>query len=455
MAVVPTEAQAAKVPSISGRLARALLGWALVWGLAVGLAVWMAAVSEVDELLDEGLMSSATLMASLAQPASPQQGADEQTAFAGRTPDHFAWQLVAADGRLLLRSPLAPAQAWHRTPAAGFSNLQSWRLYGLALPGEHGVGRMLYTAQTRAERGEARADVALSAALAALAVGLLGQVWLRARVRAELQPLQALSERLGTLNLDNLAPAALGTPQRRELAPVHRAVDELMARLALRMGNERAFSAHAAHALRTPLAGIDAQLALALRDATPPLATRLQRVRDAAGRLQGVVAALLGMFRAGTALDRRPVDVADLLARLPTAGLQVQVQLQLLPAAPPGPAAAEPQRLHLQADADLLAAALANLLDNSQRHGATCVQVSQRQPQTLHLQDDGPGVPEAERLRLQQALDDEAYEGVTGLGLMLADRVARAHGGRVRLPPTDHGFAVELSLLGLPPGSAE
>ncbi len=448
-----------QLPSISGRLARALLGWAGLWGLAVGAAVWLAAVSEVDELLDEGLMSSATLMATLALPADAAQGEGEEAAFAGRSPENFAWQLVSADGRLLLRSQLAPPTPWHRTPAAGFSNQDRWRLYGLALPGAQGQGRpgaepgparggrMLYTAQTRAERGEARADVALSAALAAVAMGLLGQLWLRARVRAELRPLQALSARLDALDLDTQATVRLGPPQRRELVPVHHAVDDLMARLALRLGNERAFSAHAAHALRTPLAGIDAQLALALRDAPPPLATRLQRVREAAGRLQGVVAALLGMFRAGTALDRVPVDLGALLARLPAAGLQVAWQdaeaaSQRSGARPP-----------LQADADLLAAALANLLDNSLRHGARAVQVTQPAAQTLRLQDDGPGVPEAERARLQRALDEEAYEGTTGLGLMLADRVARAHGGRVRLPAGGPGFVVELSLAPAPPAA--
>jgi nitrogen-specific signal transduction histidine kinase len=62
------------------------------------------------------------------------------------------------------------------------------------------------------------------------------------------------------------------------------------------------------------------------------------------------------------------------------------------------------------------------------------------------VDDDGPGVDEATRTALQTALDSERYDGRTGLGLMLADRVARAHGGRVVLPPVAAGFAVELQL---------
>ena len=53
---------------------------------------------------------------------------------------------------------------------------------------------------------------------------------------------------------------------------------------------------------------------------------------------------------------------------------------------------------------------------------------------------------EPRRAALQSALDAQAYEAGPGLGLMLADRVARAHGGRLALPATDAGFTVELNL---------
>jgi len=100
----------------------------------------------------------------------------------------------------------------------------------------------------------------------------------------------------------------------------------------------------------------------------------------------------------------------------------------------------------VSADADLLSAALLNLLDNALRHGAATVTLSTPRPGVLRVQDDGPGVEPAHRVALQQAIDAEAYEGRTGLGLMLADLVARAHGGGLTLPAVEHGFAVELRL---------
>ena len=416
------------LPAIGRRLARSLLGWSLVWSLAVAAAVWLAAKDEAVELLDDTLMSSAEVLASLMVdlPATVAAPPARVTVVTDHGSGRFAWQVVGPQGQLLARSSLAPAQPWVLLPQPGFGVAGTWRLYALALGAG---GRVLYVGQTFEERYEAQADIALSAALAALALGLLGHVWLRARVSHELAPLNRLSQRLS--GYDPLAAgASLGAAEREELQPVQAAIDELARRLARRVAHERAFTAHAAHALRTPLAGIDAQLAVALREAPATLQPRLQRVRDAAGRLQRVVAALLALFRSGVELQPQPVDLGTLLARLPADGLQVEV----------------PAGATLVADPDLLTAALVNLLDNAVRHGAHRVRVSLPRPGQVRLEDDGPGVPAERRIALQQALDAQAYEGRMGLGLMLADMVARSHGGRLLLPPTAAGFAAELHL---------
>lgn len=416
-------------PSIRRRLSIALLAWTLAWGLAVSLAVWLAATHEVDELLDDTLQSSSELLALLVAETSPADGSPAtviQPHSQGAV-ERFAWQLTTADGSLLMRSARAPGTPWHRTPEAGFSNEAGWRIYGTAMGGD---GRMLYTAQTQVERDEARTEVALGVLLAALAVGLLGHIWLRARVRAELQPLQSISRRLAEWDLDDAHEAVLGPAERLELEPVHDAIQALASRLSARIANERAFAAHAAHSLRTPLAGIDAQLAVALRECPPGMRDRLQRVRGATTRLQGIVAALLGLFRAGGTLQRDVVELESLVARLPVPALQVRVA--------PG--------TRVVADPDLLAAVLLNLLENAQRHGATRAWIEPAGEGGLALRDDGPGLAPAQRRRLQAALDEQAYEDIGGLGLMLADRVARAHGGRLRLVDSDVGFTVCLGL---------
>jgi signal transduction histidine kinase len=290
-------------------------------------------------------------------------------------------------------------------------------------------GRMLYVAQSREEQVEATLEVVLHAALATLAIALLSHLWLRLRVAGELAPLQRLGERLRGHDL--LAPGAtLGAAERAELQPMHQAIDQLALQLGQRLAQERAFSAHAAHALRTPLAGIDAQLAVALREAPDSLQPRLQRVRTATGRLQRVVAALLALFRSGVELQRAPQHLAALLARLPVDGLSVAVD--------PG--------AEVDADADLLAAALMNLLDNALRHGAQAVQVRVAAPGVVEVADDGPGVDAPRLAALRQRIASGDAGGASGLGLVLAHLVARAHGGRLELPGSERGFVVRLHL---------
>ena len=412
--------------SIRRGLSRALLAWSLVGGAAIAVSVWIQADKEVEELLDETLQTASQVMAPVLtqQPELPAVAAPVPAAD-GEGHNHFAWQLVSRDGRVLSRSVTAPELALHATASAGFSNVRGWRVFGRSLGAD---GLVLYVAQTREERDEAQAEVAMSAVLAALAVALLAYLWLRAVASHELAPLQRLSARLEALDLDALAP--LGAAERVELQPVHDALDGLAERLSRRLASERAFSAQAAHSLRTPLAAIDAQLAVALKEVPTELQPRIQQVRDAARRLQRVVAALLALFRSGVTLRRQAVDVAAALSGLPLDGLTVEVS--------PG--------LVVSADPDLLVAALLNLLDNAARMRARHVWIDGPAPQVLRVRDDGSGIAPERRAQLQQALDTQHYDGNTGLGLMLADHIARAHGGRLALADAQGRFVAEMRL---------
>lgn len=427
-------------PSIAGRLARQLLMISVFWAVLAGVCVWLVVQEEVDELLDETLQASSQVMGQMLRQTAPAMNAE--VADGDDLSTHFAWQLVGPDGALMHRSPLAPTKAWRLPP--GFSDWQNdgsagddWRVYARQLPTSAGQG-WLMVAQTSAERQEVRTRVGLASGFSALLVGGFCMVWMNRRARSELQPLAALTEALAQYDpLDSRQP--LPVQARRELVEIRAAVLDLGSRLAQRVANERAFSAHAAHALRTPLAGMDAQLAMALREAAPEHRQRLQRTREAADRLRRVVTALLTLFRSGMSVQWQRIDLAELLAHLP---LPDQLALDL----PPNP--------WVMADPDLLAAGMINLLDNAWRHRATSLRLVLR-PQadgglTLELLDNGTGVPEEQRVDLNDALERQHYEGRMGLGLMMADLVARAHGGDLRLPASSDGFAVSLR-LGPPP----
>lgn len=420
--------------SIGLRVSNTLLAWALLWGLALAFAGAWAVRHEMSEMQDDSLKTTAEALVDtlgaqdLSPPAARPADAAPAPAPAADPDPRVVWQVLPqVPGAAPLRTSLgAPTSGLMKVPAAGFATVDGWRVYAEALPRQRA---WLLVAQSRAERAEAQREVATAVLVVTVVMALASLVWLRWRMGIELAPLQKLSQRLE--GHDPLAAdATLGAAERRELIPVHAAVDALSHRLAARLMQERAFSAHAAHALRTPLAGIDAQLAVALREATPPLQPRLLRVRSAAVRLQRVVAALLSLFRSGVDLQREPLGLASLVARMPVDGLNVQVQ------------ASEP----LLADADLLTAALLNLLDNAARHGAKQVRISTPRPQCVRVQDDGPGATPAQLAALREALAQDRPERPVGLGLVLAQLVARAHGGALRLPQAGAGFVVELEL---------
>lgn len=422
-------------PSIAGRLASQLLLISVLWALLAGLCVWLVVQEEVDELLDETLQASSQVLGQLLRQQAPMPS---EVADGDDLSTHFAWQLVGPDGTLLHRSPLAPVKAWKLPP--GFSDWvddgsdgDDWRVHVRPLPTAAGPG-WLMVAQTSAERKEVRTRVGLASAFSALLVGGLCMVWLNRRARRELAPLDQLTVALAQYDpLDSRQ--RLPEQQRRELVEIRAAVLELGQRLAQRVANERAFSAHAAHALRTPLAGMDAQLAMALREAPPEARGRLQRTREAADRLRRVVTALLTLFRTGMSLRWQRLDLSELLTLLPL---------------PDGLALDVPEEAWVDADPDLLAAALINLLDNAWRHRATRLvlrcHVLPDGGAMLELADNGEGVPDWQRVDLNDALERQQYEGRMGLGLMMADLVARAHGGDLRLPAADQGFLVAMRL---------
>ena len=94
----------------------------------------------------------------------------------------------------------------------------------------------------------------------------------------------------------------------------------------------------------------------------------------------------------------------------------------------------------------LLRELLVNLVDNAVRYTPQGGRVTLRCGRTsapdnmpyLEVEDDGPGVPQAERARMLERfyrLPGTPGEG-TGLGLAIADEIARVHHGTLRI---DHG----------------
>ena len=187
------------------------------------------------------------------------------------------------------------------------------------------------------------------------------------------------------------------------------------------------------------MAGVTAQVELLLNRSPEELRPKLQLVLEAMRRLAGVIEALLTMARSGRAPRMREFRASALV----TAALARRIAVD----------SSQLQEIGVCGDPDLLAVAVANLVDNAVRHGASHVALRagrEGSAQWIEVIDDGPGIP-AERLAtLRTALATFESSGMVdetlGLGLTLAAMVARAHGGAIELGESHDSprFAVRL-----------
>lgn len=201
-----------------------------------------------------------------------------------------------------------------------------------------------------------------------------------------------------------------------------------------------ALLASVSHDLRTPLTAMRGSIdsLLALGDAIPPDDRRelLEGTRDEAERLDRYIQNLLDMTRLGHGelkLVRDWVAPADIVAcalqRLRPVLAPLQVELDV-----PG------ELPLLYVHAALVEQALINVLENAARfsppEGRLRISVAVDADELrLTVDDQGPGIPEAERSRIfdmfyTAARGDRGGQG-TGLGLAICLGMIGAHGGRV------------------------
>ncbi|GAA2561341.1 sensor histidine kinase [Pseudonocardia hydrocarbonoxydans] len=244
--------------------------------------------------------------------------------------------------------------------------------------------------------------------------------------RAALRPVERLRVAASALPAGQRLPV----PQARdELRALAEEMNSLLARRDDAVARLQAFTGDAAHELRSPVAAIRAQAEVAVAHPDPDLADEtLRAVAVEAQRLSVLLSDLLALARAdaGRRPDPRPVDlVAAARAAIDRAGAAPPALDLVAPA--PAYAAAGPAEVDLVLD---------NLLANARRHARSVVRVGVLPAGRwvrLVVEDDGPGIPPADRERVFDRfvrLDPEAGGGA-GLGLALVSALVRGRGGQV------------------------
>ena len=245
----------------------------------------------------------------------------------------------------------------------------------------------------------------------------------------------ATADRIAEGDLDARVPEPGPGHTDDELARLARSINAMAASLQQASRAEREFLLSVSHDLRTPLTAI-AGWAEALADgAAPDPAAAGETIRIASARLDRLVQDLLDLARLRArafSLDVATVDLREIATgtldglrpELEESGLAVSVDV---PSAP----------VLVDGDADRLAQVIANLLDNAGRHAATRLALDVRADAdraVLAVEDDGPGIPAAERRAIFERLHSSARPPArtgsgTGLGLAIVRELAVAMGG--------------------------
>ena len=449
------------IQTASGRVAGSLRGRLLLLVSIATLLIWLAAAGfsyrqarhEVRELMDSHMVQTASLL--LAQAThGPEHLADlapEMAQLRGvrkkRSKLALEFTVIDAAGQVLARSDSGPQPVV--TQPLGFADIEHggerWR--SLTLETEKQDTRIL-VAQSIRQRDVEALEIAVKTVLPLVLFipVLIGLIYFS--VRRGLKPLDDLAEEVASRSSENLQ-ALTRTWVPREAQPLVRALNNLLQRLGAALENERRFTADAAHELRTPLAAvrIQAQVALASPDGEAHKHA-LRQVLAGTDRATRLVEQLLRLARLDP-LARLPETVAlDLveIAQAVVADMHPMFADRIVDVdAAPGPIA-------VQGDADLLAVALRNLVDNAMRYSPADSRITvfarlEHGEPLLGVMDDGPGVPAEELPQLIERFyrgKDTTSEG-SGLGLAIVRRIAELHEARLEVENRpEGGFVAQL-----------
>lgn len=297
----------------------------------------------------------------------------------------------------------------------------------------------------------------VAGAVVALLLVVAGAVFFRRQLEQRIGEIRRAAHDIEQGNLNRRIPIAGDDEFQRLGLDINRMLD----RIQLLMEGVRHVSNSIAHDLRTPLTRIRNRLEASLRAPLSPH-QRLEEVAEATTALDDLLLLFdkllqIAEAEAGvrtrnstevdfTALAHDMVELYDASAE--EAGVRLVMQN-----APP---------ICVQGDRDLLASAVASLIDNALKYavegGAIVVELEQTATEALLcVRDFGPGIPDDELSRVTQRfyrVDKSRSQPGNGLGLAIVRAIAQLHGGTLRLENASPGLRAMLSLP-LAAGNAE
>jgi two-component system sensor histidine kinase TctE len=456
--------------------ARSLFGEILDWMLAPLLLLWpltvtityLVAQNIANAPFDQQLERSAQL---LAQQVRERAGRAElklplpaSDLLPAADMDELRYMVLGLRGELIAGQHDIPLPPDDEPPVTGRVQVRDAELAGVPLrvaatwvqlsnkPGAQPV--LVQVAETTGRREQLTNDIMRGVIVPQFVVLPIAVALVWFGLSRGLAPLTLLLERIRARRPDDLSPVdPRAAPE--EITPLVAAFNELLHRLAENLATQKRFLAHAAHQMKTPLAGLRTQAEFALRETDPlELKRSLRHIAAASGRASHLIDQLLALARA----EHHGADAAAFI-RVDLAELARELVRDLVPQALArgidfgfeAPAA----RAVVIGHPVLLRELLSNLTDNALRYtpagGRVTVRVV-RDGQRVYaeIEDDGPGIPEAER----QLVFEPFYRVLgtqadgSGLGLAIVREVAVQHDAQLHIgAPLDAAAAAPGTLI--------
>lgn len=278
-----------------------------------------------------------------------------------------------------------------------------------------------------------------------LGLGLLGGFIFSRAIMRRIESITRTCRGIMSGDLSKRVPVKRGND---ELGQLSVSINSMLDQIERLMRGMQQVSESVAHDLRTPLTRLRSRLENALRYVDDPgQRAAIEGALDDADSLLATFAALLRVARAEAGTQRNFVDIDLLQLAEEVADLYEPLAedkgLTFITRFEPG--------LFVKGDPNLLAQALANLIDNAIKYthdgAVSAVLTVQQGRPTFIVSDTGPGIPDEykdkvlERLfRLEQSRTSPG----SGLGLSLVAAVAKSHGLELSLADNVPGLKVSM-----------
>lgn len=425
--------------------------WTLLFalGLAAFTALaWAGIVREQLEALDADLSSTATFAATRIAEHRMPTAADLSHADA---PDASV-VIIRPKGARIVGPRIVPRRfisIFAKLPLGRGISLHAGekvRAYSVAL-NAHTGGRAVAIVPLRTLQDEQRRSAYgfAAAAMPILVFAVLTGILL---ARRSLSPIETIRRVAAQVARDGTFSHRLRLAGTDELARLAATFDDMLGRLEQSFVRERAFIGDVSHELRNSLGAIIAEADFALAKTSDPQrrAQSLAAILARARRLSSVVDDLLLLARtdAGAVPRGEPIDLNELAAR-------VSSEVQQRDGGAPLTVCLSEDPVIVFAQSDLMERVIDNVLVNA-RHAArsrvALTVTSEAETAIVRVDDDGPGVPDAEREAIFHRFQrGRANYAGAGLGLALVRTILAAYDGSVRVGSSSWGgasFCIEL-----------